>query len=290
MCTCISTPRFFGRTLDVETSYHEHVVLLPREFPLSFRHGGKLDTHYAVIGTAHVEDGYPLYYDAMNEHGLCIAGLHFVESCKYFPKQSGKDNIAPFELPLWLLAQCTSVAEAIPLLKRLNIWDEAFSEALPQTPLHWLLADAESSLVIESGKSGLLLHENAVGALANDPPFPAQMANLQSFSPDDRAWGLPGDFSSESRFQRAVYGVENAPAETMAQFFGILDLLAVPRGCVRVSGRDHYTVYTGCCDRKAGIYAYTTCTQRRITRVTLQNFYLSGKTLLQFPHEKEAIQ
>lgn len=290
MCTCISARRFFGRTLDVETSYNEHIVVTPRQFPLKFRDAGNIDSHHAVIGMAHVEGGYPLYYDAMNEHGLCIAGLHFVESCKYFPKQRGKDNIAPFELPLWLLAQCASVAEAMPLLQRLNLWDEAFSPTLPQTPLHWLLADGTRSLVIESSKNGLLLHENAVGALANDPPFPAQMANLQSFSPDDRAWGLPGDFSSESRFQRAVYGVENAPAETMAQFFGIMDLLAVPRGCVRVSGRDHYTVYTGCCDRETGTYACTTCGQRQITCVDMRKTDVSGKTLLQFPHEKEVIQ
>jgi len=33
-------------------------------------HKGQLKSHYAIIGMAFVSEGYPLYYDAVNEKGL----------------------------------------------------------------------------------------------------------------------------------------------------------------------------------------------------------------------------
>ena len=81
MCTAITyQPRelYMGRSLDYEASYGEEIVMLPRRFPLRFRHGGGSEQGYAILGTAHVADGYPLYYDAVNEKGLGIAGLNGV--------------------------------------------------------------------------------------------------------------------------------------------------------------------------------------------------------------------
>ena len=36
----------------------------PRNYPLPFYHMRSMDSHYAMIGMAHVAQGYPLYYDA----------------------------------------------------------------------------------------------------------------------------------------------------------------------------------------------------------------------------------
>lgn len=86
MCTAATyqTRDFYmGRTLDYEFSYGEEIVITPRRFPIALRHGGVMDTHYAIIGTAHVADGFPLYYDAVNEKGLGMAGLNFVGSAQY---------------------------------------------------------------------------------------------------------------------------------------------------------------------------------------------------------------
>ena len=51
---------------------------MPRRFPLDFRFLGKSEEHYAIIGMAHVADDYPMFYDAVNEKGLAMAGLNFV--------------------------------------------------------------------------------------------------------------------------------------------------------------------------------------------------------------------
>ena len=78
MCTAATYQTndfYFGRTLDYESSYGEEIVIVPRQFQLSFLHMGVSAQHYAMIGTAHVAQGYPLFYDAVNEKGLCMAGL-----------------------------------------------------------------------------------------------------------------------------------------------------------------------------------------------------------------------
>lgn len=41
---------------------------------------------------AHVADGYPLYYDAMNEKGLCMAGLNFVGNAAYAAPRGGEGD------------------------------------------------------------------------------------------------------------------------------------------------------------------------------------------------------
>ena len=60
---------YFGRTLDYEFSYGDEVTVTPRNFSFSFRNMGLMESHYAMIGMAHVTEGYPLYYDAVNEKG-----------------------------------------------------------------------------------------------------------------------------------------------------------------------------------------------------------------------------
>ena len=81
MCTAVTYKTdcfYFGRTLDNDFSYKEQVTVTPRNFSFVFRNGKVIEKHYAIIGMAYVVDGYPLYYDAVNEKGLCMAGLNFV--------------------------------------------------------------------------------------------------------------------------------------------------------------------------------------------------------------------
>ncbi len=55
---------------------------------------------------------YPLYYDAVNEKGLGIAGLNFVGNAHYNEKPvADKDNITQFELIPWILGKCATVKE-----------------------------------------------------------------------------------------------------------------------------------------------------------------------------------
>ncbi|TAS60218.1 linear amide C-N hydrolase, partial [Lactiplantibacillus plantarum] len=105
----------------------------------------------------------PLYYDAMNEKGLCIAGLNFAGYADYKKYDADKVNITPFELIPWLLGQFSSVREVKKNIQKLNLVNINFSEQLPLSPLHWLVADKQESIVIESVKEGLKIYDNPVG-------------------------------------------------------------------------------------------------------------------------------
>ena len=317
MCTAIvyqTRDRYAGRTLDLTASYGESVVVTPRNFPLPFRHLPALRTHRALLGVALVSRGYPLYYDAVNDAGLYMAGLRFPGQAVYRPPEPGADNAASFELIPWVLGRCATAAEARDLLARLRVTDTAFSPALPPAPLHWLLSGRDGTLVLEPGPEGLRVHEDPVGVLANIPPFPSQLDHLAGFRhltrevPEDRfapglalelqslglgARGLPGDFSSASRFVRAAFVAGNAvsgpgEAESVSQLFHLLDAVAVPRGCVRgTDGAFEHTLYTACCNADRGRYYYTTYDCREVTRVDLVQGRPDGTQLAVFPLRRQ---
>ena len=95
MCTAVNyktKDHYFGRSLDYEYSYHETVTITPRNYPFHFRKAGKMDNHYAMIGMAFVVEDYPLYYDAVNEKGLAMAGLNFPGNADYKEEEEGKDG------------------------------------------------------------------------------------------------------------------------------------------------------------------------------------------------------
>ena len=139
MCTAATYKTkdfYFGRTLDYEFSYGDQITVTPRNYPFRFRHAGEMNTHYGIIGMAHVAADYPLYYDAINEKGVGIAGLNFVGNAVYAEVQDGKENVAQFELIPWILGQCASMKEVHELLDRINIVNTPFS---PQFPLALLI-------------------------------------------------------------------------------------------------------------------------------------------------------
>ena len=153
MCTATTytgKDHYFGRNLDLDLSYNESVTVTPRKFPLKFRQVHDMNEHFAIIGMATVVADYPLYYDATNEKGLSMAGLNFPGNAVYSKVQTGKDNIAQFEFIPWILGQCANVQEARVLLSHINLVDTPFNEKYPVSPLHWILADKEEAITIES--------------------------------------------------------------------------------------------------------------------------------------------
>ncbi len=310
MCTAAtynSKDFYFGRTLDYEFSYGDSIVIMPRNFPLVFRSMGRMDNHYAIIGMAHVEDGYPLFYDAVNEKGLGMAGLNFVGNAFYRDKEAGKDNVSQFEFISWILSQCDSVGAARALLARINIDNEQFSDKLPAAQLHWIIADKNGAITVESVREGLRVYDNPAGVLTNNPPFDMQMMNLNNYrglSPKDPensfsdrldlnrysrgmgGMGLPGDLSSQSRFVRVAFVKMNSVSgesekESVSQFFHILNSVDQQRGCCDVGGGKYeITLYTSCCNTDKGIYYYTTYDNHQITAVDMHREELEGGEII----------
>lgn len=320
MCTAATYKTkdfYFGRTLDYDFSYGEEITVTPRKYILKFRNGVVREEHYAIVGMAHVAENYPLYYDAVNEKGLGMAGLNFVGNAKYHKVKDGVDNVASFEFIPWILAQCASVKEARVLLQKINLVDTTFSDKLPPSQLHWIIADREEAITVESMDSGIHIYENPVGVLTNNPPFEMQMHHLNNYmhlSPDEPekrfsdklplntysrgmgAIGLPGDLSSQSRFVRAAFVKMNAISgeteeESVNQFFHILGAVEQQRGCCHLgNGKYEITIYTSCCNADKGIYYYTTYENHQITAVDMHRENLDEDCLVRYPlMQKEQI-
>ena len=311
MCTAITfhTNRFyFGRTLDHDESYQEEVTVIPRRFPLPFLQN-KCE-HFAIIGMAHISDGFPLMYDGFNEKGLAVAGLNFVGNAHYYDPVPEKENIPCYALVPWILGQCASVGQVRRLLKRANITPQRFREDLPCAQLHWIIADKEQAITLESCRDGLHIHENPAGVMTNNPPFDQQMFHLQNFmglspkQPQNRfaegldlqhysngmgALGLPGDLSSQSRFVRAAFTRWNSRCadtedSSVTQFFHIPGSVNQTNGCCElINGGFERTVYSSCCSCEAGIYYYSTYTNRQITAVDMNRCNLDDNELFRYP-------
>lgn len=309
MCTAVSYKtkcHYFGRNLDLERGFDEGVVITPRNFFLNFRYIQPLACHYALIGMAAVVNDYPLYFEATNEKGLSIAGLNFPENAFYRNFEGGKNNIAPFELIPYILGVCCNTEQAEKELESVNIVNCNFSESLPVSPLHWIISDKEKSVTLECTKSGMKIYDNPFGVLTNNPVFDFHLNNicnfqqlhpgvsenrlckdipLENYSLGLGAMGLPGDFSSASRFVKAVFVKENSVCdgteqESVSQFFHILQSVAMPKGCVKTfSGEDEYTRYSSCCNTDTQKYYYTTYLNMTVRCIDMYKADLDGNKL-----------
>lgn len=321
MCTAVGFGKnnfYFGRTLDYDFSYGDKITVTPRRYRFDYGAAGTSSEHYAMIGMAHIADGYPLYYDCVNEKGLGMAGLNFVGNARYGKPVAGKYNIPPHEFIPFVMGRCQSLDEARALLEKINLIDGAFSDKYPVAELHWIISDKGGSLVVESTASGMHVYDNPTGVLTNNPEFPQQMLQLNNYmnlspkEPENHfcgdlplkpysrgmgAIGLPGDLSSESRFARAAFVKSNSvcgdsESECVSQFFHILGAVDCPRGCCELAdGKYQITRYTCCCNCGKGIYYYTTYANHQISAVDMHREDLnSGRLICYAPFDSEQIR
>ncbi len=312
MCTAISfksDSAYFGRNLDYEFSYGEEVVIIPKNYTIKYKYKEEDSSHLAIVGMAHIENNFPLLYDGINECGLGMAGLNFVGNCHYENYKENKDNITSFEFILYILSTCRNVKEVKEKLKNINVTNDSFSPQLSPSQLHYLVSDADESIVIENRIGGIKVFEHTIGVLTNNPPFEYQMAalnNYRSLSNKDPintfskdidlslysrgmgAIGLPGDLSSQSRFVRVAFTKFNSTTskkdiENVNQFFHILHSVEQQNGVCEVKeGKYEYTIYTSCCDLNKGIYYYTTYKNHQINAIDMHDVDLNTAGLFKF--------
>ena len=311
MCTAATYQTkdfYFGRTLDYEFSYGDEILITPRNYQFDFRHRESLQSHYAMIGMAHVVGNDPLYYDAFNEKGLAMAGLNFVGNASYYDVEEGKENIAQFEFIPWILGTCATLDEAKKALSEMNLTNTPYSEQFPVAQLHWIIADKTGAITVEAMEDGMHVYENKVGVLTNNPPFNIQMfllnqymglspkqpenlfakdIELNAYSRGMGAIGLPGDLSSSSRFAKVAFTKlhsvsGNSEAESVSQFFHILGSVDQQRGCCDVNGKYEITLYTSCCNAQKGIYYYTTYDNHQISAVDMTKEDLDSTELIKY--------
>ncbi len=275
MCTAISFSKnkhFFGRNLDLNYNYPQTGIFVPRNFSFKFKKEKEIKTHYALLGVGIVVSSYPMFFDCINEYGLTFAGLNFPALAKFSEEIIGKINIAPYELPLYLLGKYKSVDEVKEALKDISILNESFSKDLDVATLHFIMSDKTKSIVIESREDGLKVFDNPFNVLTNNPVFEYHRFNVNNYlnltsdEPKSRfskdldlkpygkgfgQIGLPGDSSPQSRFVKATYLLHNVTFKdnddmyNINQGFHVLNNVSTLIGeCNSDLGSFEYTIYS----------------------------------------------
>lgn len=311
MCTAISLKTknnfYFGRNLDLNYSFNYDIVVTPRNFNFNLRKEPAFKTKYALFGMAIVSNDTPLYFETMNEKGLCMAGLNFPWLAKYYSEDKNKINLAPFELIPYLLGNFTNIDEVKEQLKNINIIDEVFSQNFPNAPLHWIITDSnEKSIVVETTNDGMKVYDNPYCVLTNSPSFDYHYFNMFNYQylSEERAvnnlspklnliniseglgsFGLPGDVSSSSRFVRAVYNKFNAYIDddenkNIVQFFNILNSVSMIKGSVVTHNNEYeVTQYSCCMDMNKMTYYYKSYDNTLIKAFIIKDEYMNSDKL-----------
>lgn len=321
MCTGLALEtkdglHLFGRNMDIEYSFNQSIIFIPRNFKCVNKSNKKeLTTKYAVLGMGTIFDDYPTFADGMNEKGLGCAGLNFPVYVSYSKEDiEGKTNIPVYNFLLWVLANFSSVEEVKEALKNANIVDIPISENIPNTTLHWMISDITGkSIVVEQTKEKLNVFDNNIGVLTNSPTFDWHVANLNQyvglrynqvpeFKLGDQSLtalgqgtglvGLPGDFTPASRFIRVAF-LRDAMIKNdkdsidLIEFFHILNNVAMVRGSTRtVEEKSDLTQYTSCMCLEKGIYYYNTYENNQINAIDMNKENLDGNEIKTYKYNK----
>lgn len=274
------------------------------ELEHSARPESKQSARYAAIGTGLLfPPAVPVLYEGVNEKGLMGGQLYYRGFAQYASQpESGRLPLQPPFLVSHCLAQCASVEEVAELVQtQVTLVSVPLLGAVP--PLHWSFSDRTGeTIVIEPDGDGLHVYRNTIGVMTNSPGYPWHRTNLLTYAGlrdldygaveymGDRqeqcfsgsgAQGLPGDWSSPSRFVRlaflrrhAVKGSEEE--ESVARMLHLFQSAAFPLGAVRVSEPGEptaldagvlpfdYTIYTAVyCAESLRVY-WTTYENQRV--------------------------
>lgn len=288
----------YGRTLEFALPMQSQFIVIPRNLAIkgtgpdgTAGTGLEWTGKYATAGANGL--GLPVVVDGLNEKGLAGGMLFFPNLARFqdVAPDEGKNSIASFELLTWILTNFATVAEvkeALPKIKVSNAPQAVFKTAVP---LHVTLHDLQgNSLVIEYAGGELHMYDNPSGVMTNAPAFPFHLANVGLYgnlSPNEPAprevggltiaqpssgaglHGLPGDFTSPSRFVRAFMFVQNLPElptalDAMNAARHILNNFDIPPGAIVTSADSsagggvtgfETTEWTAVADLKNGIYA-----------------------------------
>ena len=291
MCTAVRVTdtaghMFWGRNFDWNVDYGEFPVIMPKGFMVKSHFGDDYAAPHAAIGMATEYEGYPLFFNCGNDAGLAVGGLNFPGYAQFEPKPvEGKTNIAAYEVPVWVGANFASVDEAEAALKNAAIIDAGIAPSLPVALLHWHIADAKRSIVVEYQADGMHIYDDPVDVLTNQPPFDWHLENLRNYMCCNGSWpgtiewgrdkmepfgtgatmrGIPGDNYSTSRFVKAAFvnafhPQQQTEQENVVRVLHTLGSVAFVEGCARMAdGTSEKTIYSDCFSAATGTYYFNT--------------------------------
>jgi choloylglycine hydrolase len=265
--------RIYARTMEFGIPLKSAILKTPRGYAFQGvgtdgvpGSGKNWISKYAVIGANAF--GLPVYVDGINEAGLVGGLLNAPNTAQYQnPSQSeSKNSIASQQLLIYVLTNFATVAEVKAALANMFVNSSPLKEWGGVAKSRMTLHDASGgSLVVEYLNGQLVMTDNVIGTMTNDPAFSWHLQNIgnyanlsgtdkkpltvkgQSFlaaSSGNGLHGLPGSFLSPDRFIRASIFVLNTPPATTdiqeRRAWHIMNNFDIPYGSIHLDSSSGY--------------------------------------------------
>jgi choloylglycine hydrolase len=297
----------FARTMEFGFDIKSNIYAVPAGTAIetlalnSEETGFTFKAKYGFLGANALD--MPIVVDGMNTEGLHFAAFYFAGDAVVgkLTDQNRSRAVSSDEMGNWVLGNFATVAEVRAALPTIEVVGTYIEEIKSFAPFHYAVTDASgASIVIEYTAKGLAVYDNTVNAITNNPTYDWHLTNLRNyiglrmenrqaitvaretlrpFGQGTGMVGLPGDFSSPSRFVRAVAFANSAlPSkdgdEAIFQAFHILNAFDIPKGAIRETDGDtvhtDYTVWTSAADTRKAIYYYKTYLTQSVERVDVR--------------------
>ena len=265
----------YGRTMEFGLPLKSQLTVIPRNFQaqgvgVDSKPGTGLNwtTKYAAVGMNGL--GLPVLVDGMNEKGL-VGGLLNAPNTAEYQKVSPVDSsnsIASVQILMYALTNFATVGEVKLGFEKIKVNRSIIPAFHNQSaPVRMTLHDATGkSIVIEYLKGELVITDNPVTVMTNDPAFRDQLNNIGSYanltpvekdpmvingatyvppSSGSGLHGLPGDYLSPSRFIRALFLSKSAPTNVSTDqqthtAWHILGSFDIPPGAISLPASNAY--------------------------------------------------
>lgn len=294
-----------GRTYDQFGNLEgNRIAAVPRgqRMRLGIEEPGAIVTRYAFAGMAVMGLETPIMVDGINEKGLMGALLNFPAYADYGAQKGCGDGeetrVHPAFFVDYLLGTCAAVEEVAAAVGRVRLTEELiFGHTMS---VHYIFSDGTGqSIVIEPDKDGLTIHRDSIGVLANSPGYEWHLTNLSNYMHVDNlpkasreidgritavfgekqggSLGLPGDYTSPSRFVRLAfmkhYAVKGKDeVDGIGRMFHAFAPVDIPEGIIRAGeGVEDYEM-TLCCTAmcaESRTYYFSVAGNRRICAIRL---------------------
>lgn len=261
---------FWGRTMDVGIAMFGEdkkslsdtcIVNVPKNITIESRLNN-WQTKHAVVGVgSRTVTGL---YDGINEHGLA-GDLQVLKECTWASDESIKERnmqaVLGEEFVLYILTNFKTVKEVRENYSKFALYDlpEQGDNKPTHIPLHYCFIDKTGeSIVLEPVDNGAMKCYDSVGVMTNSPEYNYHTVNIRNYvglnnvNVQERKatdgttirpiesgtgyglFGLPGDFTSPSRFVRSYYirdfSDDFDPEGGINQLYSAFRSVMVPRG------------------------------------------------------------
>lgn len=263
----------------------------------------------------------PFVVEGVNEAGLSAGLFFFPQYGEYAPYDQTQNDktLCDMQFVSWVLSQFASIDQVKEAVQKIDL--VTLNHKIGA--VHWRIAEPNGRMVVLEVVAGVPhFYENELGVLTNAPGFRWHMTNLNNYinlepgsAPDNvikqgitlqplghgsGMLGLPGDFTSPSRFVRATFYQTTSPSwdtgfETVVQAFHILNNFDIPIGSQHAKadipkGLPSATQFTAATDQNAMKFYYRTAWNSNIRCIDLNDIDFKNVKYQSHPLDDEQVQ